>query len=240
MPSETERGCWAASLGRCGGGITGEHIISKSQFSSQGVTLQGFSWCKEPKTIGLQSLVANNLCRNHNTALSDADTEALKLLEAIQERVDRTAQTKRAKAPPPHKVVTLDGRRLEQWFLKTTINIALQGTSRDSGLFLDDAVRRELVEVSFGRTYFEPPCGVYGVAEMGENIAAPGGIRFEALNRNVDGGVVGTMFVFHGHRFWLALPGAPEVKGQMQPIRKLLSPNVRFEIEILWDECASS
>ena len=68
--------CWASSLGDCGGGISREHIISASQFDEETITLQCLPWCKEPKTIGLASLVAKNLCRDHNTALSPVDEEA--------------------------------------------------------------------------------------------------------------------------------------------------------------------
>lgn len=73
--------CWANSLGGCGGGPSREHIISKSQFDDDVITVQGFRWCKAPKTVGLASLIAKNLCQNHNAALSPADLEGMRYNE---------------------------------------------------------------------------------------------------------------------------------------------------------------
>jgi hypothetical protein len=57
--------------------MSGEHLISKSQFGdSEKITVQGFPWCPTPKEIPLLSAVANILCEAHNNALSPVDREA--------------------------------------------------------------------------------------------------------------------------------------------------------------------
>src|SRR5579862_8503717 len=76
--------CWAASLGGCGGGASREHMVSASQFDTETITVQGLPWCRDaPKTIGLASLVAKNLCRDHNKALSPVDKAAMKFKRAL-------------------------------------------------------------------------------------------------------------------------------------------------------------
>lgn len=228
------RRCWAQELGGCAGGMTGEHIISKSQFKSSAVTVQGFDWCKEPKTVGLGSLVANRLCRSHNTALSPTDREALKLFEAISERAQRRSDMQRGIVLAP-KYAKVNGALLERWFLKTTINVALQGDASDPGIFLNGVPRQELVLGAFGHKSFARPLGLHGVATVGETIGEPGGILFQALNRRDDEALVGTMFVFHGHRFWLALEGAPAIQGALQPINAFLDPEIGFAIRFVWN-----
>lgn len=43
--------CWAGALGNCAGGPSREHIVSKSQFDDDKITVLGLPWCKEPKTV---------------------------------------------------------------------------------------------------------------------------------------------------------------------------------------------
>jgi hypothetical protein len=106
------------TLGNCGGGTSREHIISASQWDADSITLSGLPWCKEPKTVGLASLVARNLCREHNTALSPVDNEMRQLKVALKTILE---------SPKLPVRVELDARLIERWLLKTTINLALQG-----------------------------------------------------------------------------------------------------------------
>ncbi len=102
-----------------------EHIISRSQFDGDSITLQGLPWCREPKTVGLASLVAKNLCRDHNTQLSAADLEAKRFKDALGAIGTSVVVPVKVK---------LDARLIEQWLLKSTINLALQ--TPDSGIEL--------------------------------------------------------------------------------------------------------
>ena len=147
-------GCWAASLGDCGGKLSREHTISECLFPSGKVTVRGFNWCgNEPKTIGVGRLVGKILCERHNNRLSELDSEMLKCFESIRE----SARLNDVRRGLGHSIWTIkrfkvDGRLLERWFLKTLINLNFEGEWK----FGDhaDAVGippKELVEMAFGR-----------------------------------------------------------------------------------------
>lgn len=198
-------GCWAESLGNCGGGVSREHIISASQFDTNSITVVGLPWCRELKDVGLGSLVAKNLCRHHNSELSPADREAARfkrLLDAIHS----------AGALPVR--VTVDARLIEQWLLKTTINL----TQQEPGSGLD--VTPDLVRRAFRLEPTPPAQGFFFVVEVGEQVPpdAPA-LRFETRVRNEDHAVVLALFVFHGWRALYAFDGAPAVRGAMRPRR---------------------
>ena len=178
-----------------------EHIISASQWDADSITLSGLPWCKEPKTVGLASLVAKNLCRDHNTALSPVDNEMRRFKVALKTMME---------SPKLPVRVELDARLIERWLLKTTINLALQEPK--SGL----EVTSELARIAFGLA--TPPAGqgFFLVAELGEDIAYKNQIRFESMTRRADGRMVIGVFVLHGVRALYAFEGAPAVRGAMR------------------------
>jgi hypothetical protein len=195
---------------RCGGGPSREHILSKSQFDSDTVIVKGFSWCREGKTIGLGSLVAKNLCRDHNGALSPADKEAKRLLDAFRE-MNRRTEAWKAGTKLPRAVVEIDAARIEQWLLKSTLNMAMQGTAHE-GLFADGTADPQLVRIAFGLDEFEEPHGLYWIVTHLKKIegAEMGSLEWESYVRPEDSRVVGARLRFHGHEMWLSLPGAPK------------------------------
>jgi hypothetical protein len=202
--------CWASSLGNCGGGMSREHIISASQWDADSITLSGLPWCKEPKTVGLASLVAKNLCRDHNTALSPVDDEARKLKLAFKTMMLQPKLAVRQR---------FTARLVERWLLKTTINIALQ----ESPPALEPTP--ELVQRAFGLAPTPNGEGFFFVAEVGENLAYRNGIRFESTTRRQDSRTVIGAFVFHGVRLLYAFDGAPAVRGAMRARQLNMAPH---------------
>jgi len=68
---------------------------------SDSVSIRGFDWCKDkPKTIGINSLTANVLCRDHNSALSDLD--APRSGYGARSGIRRPARGKRHGRSSPH------------------------------------------------------------------------------------------------------------------------------------------
>lgn len=200
--------CWARSLGGCGGGPSREHILSKSQFHSDLVHVKGFSWCSGGKTVGIASLVAKNLCRVHNSALSPADLEAKRLLDALLE-INRCTEARKSGTRRPRIVREIDATRIEQWLLKTTFNMALQGDMRD-GLFVDGAANPQLVRIAFGLEEFDEPHGLFWLVHFLKKIDGThmGSLEWESYARPTDRRVVAARLNFHGHQMWLSLPGA--------------------------------
>ena len=199
-PAVKNTACWASSLGACSAKISREHIISASQFGgAKAITLSGLPWCPKPKTVGLASLVANNLCSKHNSDLSPVDAEAAKFRDALGAFIE------------PHLIPVahhLDARLIERWLLKTTINIALQGKPPDIDVTVD------LVRAAFG---VEPPPagkGFFFVAELGDRIPFQGGqLRFETMIRKDTRKIALSFFSFHGSPLLYAFPGAPQIRG---------------------------
>jgi hypothetical protein len=79
--------CWAKALGGSSPVQSGEHLFSAGLFQGTMITVQGFHWCPEPKSVGLASLTANILCTTHNSGLSQLDSAALQTLNALAEAV---------------------------------------------------------------------------------------------------------------------------------------------------------
>lgn len=206
--------CWAESIGACGGGLSREHIISRSQFEDNQIRVQGLPWCKdEPKTVGLASLVARNLCVEHNNALSPVDSEAARFNRVLKVLFHQPRLPVR---------VWFDARGLERWLLKTTINFALQ----DSGSGLTPSP--ELVRRAFGRESTPKGQGLFMVVEEGEMLSYTHGLRFESTVRLDNGQMVIGAFIFHGMRLLYAFDGAPAVRGALRArMYEWKSPPVR-------------
>ena len=78
--------CWADILGGCSGGYSNEHYIGKGQlFDTESVKTQGIHPNLEGCSIRVSNLQAHTLCSTHNNNLSDADTEAIKLKNVLEQ-----------------------------------------------------------------------------------------------------------------------------------------------------------
>jgi hypothetical protein len=114
------QGCWASSLGECGGGISREHYVSQSVFPNQSIFMQGLDWClNNPKELRIETLTAKILCKHDNETLSKLDTAAGYAFNSIR----KFAETRSNRARMPNlnwapKQFTIDGRKLERWCLK--------------------------------------------------------------------------------------------------------------------------
>jgi hypothetical protein len=79
--------CWAEALGGCSAVQSGEHLFSAALFQGKTVTVQGFHWCPEPRSVGLTKLTANILCTTHNSLLSPVDDGAKQTLDTLAEAI---------------------------------------------------------------------------------------------------------------------------------------------------------
>lgn len=221
--------CWASSLGDCDGGISREHLLSRSQFSGNIVVVQGFPGCREkPRTIGLNNLTAKILCRKHNTALSSVDGEAKKLLDALKEIDKRQEKLQGGRTRLLCRAVRISGDEIERWLLKTAIALTFSPKIPES--YPGD----RYTNIAFGIDKFAKAEGLYWVAAMGESVNRIGRLEFAPWRRKGDNKLVATVLRFHGHRLWLALDGAPEIKDAMHPIRRIDVSNLNMSIQFDW------
>jgi hypothetical protein len=209
-----EHGCWAKSLGGCDKKISGEHLVSKCLFDDDLINVQGFPWClKEPKTIGLSSLVGNILCKSHNSALSELDSVALETFNAFRESV-RLSDARRGINADYLSVkrFVINGPLLERWFLKTLINLSVGGKwiIGNGGVGIPSV---DLVEIAFGLRQFEHGAGLYILARSGEQVDSMD--RVALTPRTFGKILVAGTFNFRGYRFYLnLLPKKFEMDGE--------------------------
>ncbi len=171
------------------------------------ITVQGFQWCPEPKSVGLASLTANILCTTHNSAFSLLDSSAQETLKTLGEargllEVRRNLKPRRIWQPVRYKV---DGSLLESWFMKTTINL-FHVVSDGAVWYLTEAAAAqppvEFVEVALRRRRLASPFGLYSAEQEGARIGPEGHLSFQPIFAGI-GRFAGARFRFQGFKFLL-------------------------------------
>lgn len=157
-PQNRKFKCWAATCGGCGEGPSAEHLISKCLFPEGVVHVSGFDWCKgETKSIGINGLERQILCKTHNSALSETDAEAKKAVSLFQRTTPPTKDD-------PLGDNNVDGHRLERWLLKTAINLSYRGALH-IGVGMNGSVpglpSPYLIDVAFGKSPFSHQMGAH-------------------------------------------------------------------------------
>ena len=172
----------------------------------------------EPKKIGLASLVAKILCKKHNSALSELDTAAKNAFDVFRECVRLNHVRQRLKRQPVWNIkhLTIDGPRLERWFLKTLVNLSFGGRwIIGVGTHREGTVSRELVEIAFGHRFFENGAGMYISGRVGEQVDSMDRVGMTPMtsSKNLCAG----RFNFRGFTFFLNLtPQKFGMDGQAQ------------------------
>jgi hypothetical protein len=199
-------GCWAAPLGNCGGGISHEHLVSRCVFSDQSIFVKGLDWClNEPKEVRIEALTAKILCKDHNSALSELDSEVGRAFDTIR-KFART-KTEREKMPYINWALeqqTIDSRKLERWCLKTLLNFSFGRNliigpgSQESG-----SVSAELVRIAFGLEEFTAGRGIYIAYRQNETFHFDDHFRYTAKAQETH--LVMGLFRLSGFRFYLNL-----------------------------------
>ena len=209
--------CWAKSLGNCSDKISREHLVSEYLFLDDEMNVQGFPWCKEKSVkVGLASLTAKILCRQHNSDLSDVDTAGGKAFGAFREsRLLANIREKRPKYRWSIVRTEIDGRGFERWCLKTLINLSYdrdRPIGRDS--LRSGKPSDRLVRIAYGQEQFFEKAGLYFVARVGMNIQSEDRINFAPLISRL-GNVEGGLFSIRGLRMLLYLEaeGPPRLTG---------------------------
>jgi hypothetical protein len=220
--------CWAASCDDCDRGPSDEHLLSKALFPDKALNVQGFDWCREQKRVGINSLTRQILCAKHNNDLSPADAEAVKAIALFRSQ----SRPPEPGAPPVDRDV--DGRRLEQWLLKTAINLAFRGADH-IGLGMTGSQPGVpppyLLEVAFGRLKFTHLLGAHFLIPEGECLHSPDEITVIPLIRN--GEIGGFFFELRSQAIFLNLfPGhAPASLGAVSELplsRELLDARLVY------------
>ncbi|WP_432473358.1 hypothetical protein [Amphritea sp. HPY] len=192
--------CWANILNDCDGGISREHIVSKSLFIGTKINVQGFSWCKdEPKLIGLANLTKKCLCKEHNSLLSPLDQAGSHAFDVLRKQAKLIDD--RAKEPnKKFKKVTfsINATALERWLLKTLINFSYGGEyyiGHDS----DHPGRASdhLVKAAYGLESFSENNGMRVAYKEGGTINSHDAVQFAPVIKD-NKFIYGAKFSFRG------------------------------------------
>ena len=200
--------CWAAVLGGCHGGISREHVVSKAIFTSPGVTVQGFHWCKhEPKTVGIEAITSKVLCKKHNSDLTSLDEAAGAAFDCLRRQTklynDRQKFSSRAIFAVERFVI--NAILLERWLLKTLINLTWE-----SNFFVgvDGDVKgtpsASLVNICYGLQPFPYKSGMYVAANIGMELDMKETVSFSPLIKDGER-ILGGFFEFRGIRLFFCL-----------------------------------
>jgi len=202
--------CWAACLGGCSDKMSGEHLVSKSLFMDEKVMVQGFSWCPEPKLIGIKSLTANILCTKHNSDLSHVDDGGAAAFDAFRQMM-RISNIRKGMKGRITNVVRheCDGPLLERWLLKTLINISYDGEKPiGEGASVGNPTD-QLVRIAYGLEPFPLGAGLSMIVRVGMRLNSNDTVKFAPIFRHGQY-IAGGHFMFRGQSMLLSLwPGGP-------------------------------
>jgi hypothetical protein len=201
--------CWARVLGKCDD-ISREHPVSQSILKLfTGVSVEGFPWCRDgPKEVGVGSLTAKNLCRTHNSKLSNVDSAGVSFFEALGNQFEPDA---------PERKMRIVRHNLERWLLKTAINFNLivgkqTEWPKQYGV---GKIPPKLVKIAFGRSSFRKPAGMYVFVHPSERLDSVDRVRSTSLLDNSDV-TVGFKFEFRGVPMLLWLDGTAPGKSILE------------------------
>lgn len=202
--------CWAATCGGCGEGPSREHLVSDCLFPAGSVHVSGFDWCKgETKSIGVNGLARQILCKSHNSALSETDAEAKKAVGMFERLAPPTKDN-------PLGDNNVDGHKFERWLLKTAINLSYGGNFH-IGVGINGSEpglpSSYLIDVAFGKRPFSHQMGAHFLFPEKETLHHRGEIVTIPLIK--DGHVGGFYFELRSQAVFLNLfPGhAPPTLG---------------------------
>lgn len=182
--------CWASVLGDCDS-ISREHLVSKCLFKDS-VQIQGYSWLPkgEIKTIGINSLVSNVLCKKHNSMTSDLDTASLDSWLLAREHSRLINLRRKIKSTHWKNVsFTIDGLLLERWCLKVMTNMFY---SKSIKLIQGWVPPDDLVHIIFGSKPLSQEAGLGFFTTVGDKYRISDSISFNPVfsNQNPIGSII--------------------------------------------------
>ncbi len=245
-PKESEPKCYMRELGSCGGGISGEHLVSKAvlQVISEGgntILVRGAHWQKDDKfkAVGIEGLTANCLCRDHNSALSGLDTAAAKFCADLRSALDEVGTGR-------HYIAS--GHDIERWLLKCLKAMAVSGNLRIAGIDQNEELNEFVPAIDIIRLLDDPASWP---ASAGLYCESTGGVRTATWNEfqlqpipSMDNQLCGVRVEYCGLKFALMLLPLLH-QSKIEPLRDAVYrpgqlqfdfPNGRRTIDLSWED----
>ncbi len=157
--------------------------------------------------IGINNLVARNLCVSHNSALSRLDDEAARFVAAVSESNRR--------ASSDEMQYLFSGHDLERWMLKVLVGLGVSGNLASKGMpsrsNLDPRVK--LIELLEAPETWVHPMGLYFTQALGDRYQHRDEISFAALRSSDTAALAGLLMDIHGLTFALLTYPFPSLAG---------------------------
>lgn len=201
--------CWASSRGACGR-QSDEHVVSAGVFGGGYVTIQGLTWCAEPRRIPTKRAVARVLCKEHNEKLSPVDSGGVRALLAIDRASELARERKkRVEMDWGTEKIAIEGLGLERWLLKTALNMAAIGETAGATKWESGEPMRQppgrFVQAVFDDVRLLEPMGMYAITPLAGREPLGRKISATSLKRVHDGAFVGLVFILQNIPFLLWL-----------------------------------
>jgi hypothetical protein len=193
--------CWASSRGDCCGVQSQEHYVSAGLFAGATVTVSGFGWCKEPKTIPVARATSGLLCERHNNQLHIVDAAGARSFATLREITRIHGLRTKIKKPKIWNVLKrrIDAASLERWFLKTTVNlVAMTGELLNWGNSPAAFPPPGIVDTVYGDAPILPPQGAYFAVGTTQKVPIGDDFGFAPLFQRTASRVVGALIEFRG------------------------------------------
>lgn len=155
------KNCYLSELNCCSDKISREHYVTEAVLNVIGdkIRVGGASWLPTPKIIGKNSLTSHVLCTDHNSSLSDLDSEAAAIFKSLKEVALNTEKG---------FLRLHNGYDFERWFLKTIVGMHAAGVLDVSDGFKIDGFDPSIDIVKFleDPTSWPESAGLYFIQEL--------------------------------------------------------------------------
>jgi hypothetical protein len=185
----------------CLPGISGEHFVSASVLRVVGnkhVEVNGPPWLRGgSKALPIKGLVANILCKRHNSAMSPLDTVAGKFFEAVRWIYDDLGNQKTLSRK--RHWFLFSGQELELWFVKTAFGLYYSGNVGKDGKKLSDTqgINPTMLKALHGGQIV-PPCGLHVLKDRKGHSAYRNTLSFQSLSSDQNERMIGLRLSFMG------------------------------------------
>lgn len=190
--------CYGHRLGGCSAKISGEHTFTKAVMGKGGVIgMRGFANIPN-SMIGIARATAKVLCSSHNSQLSELDSEAKKVSDALDQYHAATSGT---------YAVVLNGPLFERWLLKVIMGYLAAGYTP---LGRQYPTSPEVVAALFGLIPMAPPIGMYSMTGVDRWSDFTKEVLFREITAIDPAGVpqaVGAFITLHGFPFLFSFGG---------------------------------
>jgi hypothetical protein len=160
--------------------LSREHVLSRGLFVDKAVTVSDWGG-NGPRTVGVSSLVAMVLCAKHNSQLSKTDAEIARLANALR-TVSNTGHS---------QSLALNGWAIEQWFIKTMVNLCASGWMGSRGLILSD----EIARAAFGHARLQNGAGLYCIDAIESKLRPADTVEYGILHDSTNRATVCGLYV---------------------------------------------